>query len=416
MKAPSKRKHADWIAAYLSYTKYLEAPDQFHYWTAVSTVAGALGRKTWIDMINFHWTPNFYIVFVGPAGYVNKTTSISPGQKLLRQVPGANFGPKVLTWEYLIKRFCEVQRSIEVDKRLFPMAEINCFVGELGTFFDPTNRQLVDALVDLWDSPSGPWEKGTVGSGLSTIHTPWLNILACTTPDWIQRYMDSSMIGGGFMSRTIFIWGDSKRHMCAYPGFQKERKDTEKEESDLLADLVHISDLKGRYVLSPDAIEWGEEWYKNLWCGARPKNLTSPQFQSYFARKQTHLHKLAIVLAASQRDELVIQVPDLVRAEALLTTIEENLPLIVGLIGRNQASARNSELLSLITQAGTIPERDLWRLTMDSIGEYRFFKEALNALIMSGQVKSLTSKSENIIVSTAFAERARQEKLNAQKD
>ena len=53
----------------------------------------------------------------------------------------------------------------------------------------------------------------------------------------------------------------------------------------------------------------------------------------YISRKQTHIHKLAIVLAAAQRDKLIIEESDLREADALLTTIEPHMIKVFESVG-----------------------------------------------------------------------------------
>ena len=52
-----------WIKAYVDLqSAHSESPKQFHFWSAVSAIAGALRRQVWIDQRQFQWTPNMYIV------------------------------------------------------------------------------------------------------------------------------------------------------------------------------------------------------------------------------------------------------------------------------------------------------------------------------------------------------------------
>src|SRR5258708_32530922 len=78
----------------------MESTLNFHFWTGIATIAGALRRRVWIDMRKFIWTPNFYIILVAPAGIAAKSTSISIGLDLLLKLPtqaGIRFGPESLT-------------------------------------------------------------------------------------------------------------------------------------------------------------------------------------------------------------------------------------------------------------------------------------------------------------------------------
>src|SRR5712671_3481375 len=99
------RAFPNWIEAYVHHQRYSESPESFHFWTAVSTIAGALRRRVWINQLHFQWTPNMYIILVGPPGVAAKSTSIRQGLNLLEAVPGINFGQQSLTWQALIDSF-----------------------------------------------------------------------------------------------------------------------------------------------------------------------------------------------------------------------------------------------------------------------------------------------------------------------
>lgn len=95
------RKLKHWLKAYMNFTRASESPDAFHFWTGVGTIAGALRRRVWLDMRHFQWTPNIYIILVGPPGVANKSTTVRIGSSLLSQVDGIHFGPQSMTWAIL---------------------------------------------------------------------------------------------------------------------------------------------------------------------------------------------------------------------------------------------------------------------------------------------------------------------------
>ena len=99
------RNYPHWLKAYCTFTAASEAPLDFHFWTGVSTIAATLRRQVWRDELLYKWTPNFYIIFVGPPGIVTKSTTLNIGYSLLRKVPGIHFGPDSMTWHGLAKKF-----------------------------------------------------------------------------------------------------------------------------------------------------------------------------------------------------------------------------------------------------------------------------------------------------------------------
>src|SRR5262245_37982800 len=85
----------------MDFTRHSEAPSLFHFWTGVSTIAGALRRRVWQEQHLFQWIPNFYIVLVAPAGIATKSTTLNLGMGLLERVAGVHFGPESGSWQGL---------------------------------------------------------------------------------------------------------------------------------------------------------------------------------------------------------------------------------------------------------------------------------------------------------------------------
>ncbi len=255
------RINADWLNAFLEYSQFGEAPRHMYFWAGVSAVAGALRRKVWIDQAYFKWYPNFYICLVAPPGIVSKSTTAGVAMGLLRQVPGIKFGPDVVTWPALVSAFAESTEGFEYNGMIYPMSAMTLESSEFGNLLNPQDKEMVDLLVSLWDGKQGNFEKSTKHSGKDTVENPWINLIACTTPAWIAGNFPEYMVGGGFTSRTIFVYADTKERYVAYPGL-KVPANLAQQAADLVSDLTHISPLAGEYVLTKDAVAGGEDWYK----------------------------------------------------------------------------------------------------------------------------------------------------------
>ena len=194
--------------------------------------------------------------------------------------------------------------------------------------------------------------------------------------------MPEVMLGGGLISRIVFVYGAAKRHLAAYPGDLVDREKADALKATLVEDLNKIADLKGQYALDAEAKEWGNPWYKKLW-EERPLHLASERFDAYVSRKQTHVHKLAMVLAAAQRDELVITMDDLQTANRFLTALEGDMQLVFQSIGVSDTSRYTQELLTFVRAYKRIDQRTLWRLCMTTMGP-REFSEAIESAVRAG--------------------------------
>ncbi len=347
-----QRKLNDWLRTYLDYTENTECPSSFNFWVGVWTIAGALRRRVWLDMGHFQWYPNFYLFLVAPPGIVSKSTTLSIGTKLLEQVPGIKFGPEAMTWQALTQALATSLEEVPIEipgeiTQFYPMSCLSIAAGELGTLIDPSHRELIDALVSLWDGKTGAWEKWTKTSGSDKIINPWLNIASCTTPSWLALNFPEDMIGGGFTSRCVFVYADKKRQLIAYP-YTMTAVNNKQMQADLVHDLELISTLRGPFVLSPEAQEFGQAWYEKHYTNP-PANMDSARFGGYLARKQTHIHKVAMILSAATNSSLILQRTDLEKAVLLVDSLEPQMRKVFESIGV-EGSGKYLHMILMILQ------------------------------------------------------------------
>ena len=360
----------DWIKAYIDYTSKSEAPDRYHFWTAVSAIAGALRRRVWIDMLHYQWTPNFYIILVGPAGVVTKSTTMSSGMELLSMNKEIAFGPESLTWQALGEELMEAGRAIDINGEKVVISCLTIAASEAGSLLKLEGDGLVSMLIGMWDGQKSakPWGHKTRSSGKIEIKNPWLNIIACTTPTWLRTNFPEHIIGGGLTSRIIFVYADQKRQFVAYPRRAWQQSGmTVQEHEDLkkmlAADLTEISEMTGEMVLTDEAMDWGDTWYKTI-LTKRPPHLASSRFDSYIARKQTHLHKLAMVLTAADKNlapKMEITLPTLLKADAILSDVENDMIKVFESIGLVEESKQRAEIVQFLRIYGDMKVEDLWK-------------------------------------------------------
>lgn len=383
----------NWLKGYIHYTRMSESPLPFHFWTGVSTIAGALRRQVWIDERHFQWTPNFYIFLVGPPGVVAKSTSINPGMRLLERLK-VPFGPPSMTWQALTESLQEAIYEREYfdvhTKRThkLTMSAITIPVSELGTFLRLDDPAFVDVLIDLWDSRIGEWGHRTKTAGDIRIKNPWLNIIGCTTPAWMQANVPEKMIGGGLMSRVVFVYADQKRRLVAYPSEEVSTADHADIENHLFTDLCEIASLAGEYKRTAAATKWGTEWYAEHHDPAkRPVHLASDRYSGYLARKQTHIHKLAMVLAAAEGSDLLLDERHLSTAAQIITSVEPDMQKAFESIGVVDEARRTKEIVNYVRYYRKITTAELWALCSRNM-QMRDFRETITAAVSGGQIMS----------------------------
>jgi len=353
-----------------------------HFWVAVSTLAGALRRRVWLDMAYFRWHPNFYIILVAPPGIVSKSTTAGIGMQLLKKVPDIKFGPDVVTWQALVGSFAESTMTFQYQGDYHEMSALTIESSEFGNLLNPQDKEMVDLLVSLWDGKPGAFEKRTKGSGTDLVVNPWINLIACTTPAWIAGNFPEYMIGGGFTSRCVFVYAEKKAKYVAYPGMHVP-KDLARKAQMLIEDLTEISNMAGEYLLTPDAYQWGEAWYTKHYS-EKNLDLDDDRFGGYLARKQTHIHKLAMILAAAEGPRLIITAEHLATANSMVSDLEPDMQFVFSKIGKTEDSLYIERLIWYVHKRGGCKWDEAYRFVHTQFPKLSDFEGVITGAIRAG--------------------------------
>jgi Protein of unknown function (DUF3987) len=315
----------NWVQAYLTYTAESESPEEFHKWVAISVIAGALRRRVFFPMGYFNLYANQYIVMVGPPGRCKKSTAMRIGRTILGAVPGLKFTTDSVTRERLIQDLTQAQEDGH--------SSMTAYSSELATLLTSSGMDMVAFLTDIYDSPN-EWAHQTKMGGTNKITSPYLNLIAATTPDWIAKAMPMDTVGIGLTSRIVFVYQDTPRIKDPFPVLSAEQIAMQEY---LLHDLNHIATLGGEFSLTPEAKSYYSEWYKSRL--EQPNPTGDDRLNGYFERKPMHTLKLAMVVSAAQKNDLRLTQDDIEVSLALLTEVEGKMKKVFANVGKNPLSA-----------------------------------------------------------------------------
>jgi|HubBroStandDraft_5_1064220.scaffolds.fasta_scaffold10844_6 hypothetical protein len=359
-----------------------------HFWCGVSALASTLQRRVFVDMGYFRWHCNQYILLVAPPGIVSKSTTSDMAMSLARGIPSVHFGPDVITWPALVTAFAEIADTFQIGDEFHPQCALTLQASEFGNLFDPQNRELVDLFVNLWDSKTGDFVKKTKTSGNDRVENPWINMIACTTPAWIASNFPESVIGGGFTSRCLFVYAEKKAKLVAYPG-RDVPPNIQATKLKLIQDLEHIATtISGEYKLTERAFEYGTKWYTQHYSEPPEELKNDDRFGGYLARKQTHIHKLAMVVAAACHDNLVITEDDLILANQMITSLEADMPKVFAKIGRSEVSIHAERFIDFVKlQNGAIRYEEAYAYAHKHFPLLSDFEDIVKGAVSSGQLR-----------------------------
>lgn len=390
----SKRNFSSFIQTFLDYSKNVGAPEKFLLWSAISGVAAALERKTWVHYNGIQVIyPNLYIMLIADSGIAKKSTSTRPIMEIINGVKGISKMSTQMSGASLIE-----QLSDAGDSKVFDFGGVKYRNSSLFAFSSEAKvtiggksglEGVQELLTDLYDcgrtniwSEQNAWDKQTLSGGKIEIFNPCLNFLACSTPSWLNDSIGRSGIEGGFASRVLFI---NQKERVDDSGWLDEHELSSKPDEVkklLIEDLSHINKIQGCY---KTRIGW-KETYNSIKADTNEKMDLGGEMKAYYSRKMWHLLKISQVLAADQSDELVLSPDHLISANELLKTIEDEMYSAFANQGENKQLASftivwnfirkrskwdRRSILAACYKHATTPQLDEHLRTLQSMGKIK---------------------------------------------
>ena len=330
------------LSDYREYCSNLEVPPSFTTFSSLVTLAALLRRRVWIykgDYIRIY--PNLYVVLVGPPG-CGKNTAIEISEDVmhLRQLP---LSAESVTREKLIMDI-QAQESVldfmPADDKYRLASPYTILATELSEFLGAGGVGMISFLTDIYSR--NIYEYRTKNKGSTFVRGPYLNIVAGTTPDWITNYLKDDIISGGFSRRCIFVYETGRIDGDAFPRITPKMHEAWQR---VMARSEAISKLSGPFVWHPSAEAFFRAWYPKRRL-ARDVNLTG-----YYETKDIQLLKVAMLVAVSDGNELVLKEEHLVRGLELLGLAETNLARVFQGIGRNELNQVSVKAMDILVNS-----------------------------------------------------------------
>lgn len=322
--------------------------------------------KEWLGSWDCY--PHVYFMFVGPPAEVRKTTTMKFSGVLLDMVPDLHPAPTILTQAVLMKRLMDAEDN-----------SVYIFAKEFSDLvMKQAAREMYEFLTSIFDGDA-KFESETISRGIEFANDPCINLFAATTPGWIADNMPEDVISGGFASRCIFVYEDAPRYKKLFFDDVVVPMDLAQQQLDLVEDLIHISKLKGKFKIEPDAKKFLEDWNRGM------KIPQGTKIASYFARKPTHVIKLAMIIRVAYSDDLTLTIQDFKDALAILSATEERMIEVFGGVGKNPYTADMKSILKFVKDRGRVTKAEIL-IAFEASAEPLMLERLLVALLKTKQL------------------------------
>lgn len=384
------RKCENWLATFRDWSlPRSEAPESYHLWAGLFTLASVFRRQLKIPksiLGGWEVSPTLFVIFVAPPGKARKSTTAYYSEELLREIPIVERCATSITKEQLLKKLSDSKDS-----------SLSIFSSEFAMFIQKSGFDMYDVLTHLFDA-NRDVSVETIGRTLDFAEKPCVNLLACTTPDWVANNMPETVIGGGFASRVIFVFEErSRRYKLIHDENEIDWVEMDRMKKALVSDLLHFSTLTGEFKLAPGVGKWLDNedpkalgWYQKHMNGGTTTNY---RLQGYHERKPAHMFKLAMLMHLSYSDELILTQPDIESALSILESLEVKLPKTFENIGRNPNAVDIMRILDFIRSKGEASMRDVLR-QFYQVAEGWKLRDMIQGLVDMGEIKLYVDGSD----------------------
>lgn len=384
------------LQEYLEYVEDTETPRIMHVWAVLSGVGACLGRRVQLPFGITNIYANMFVLLVGPPG-VRKSTAINLMQKRLKKSTKIRFAPEdtagarqglIIALENKDEEADEKEKveleaaaatlnldrlnnyNITVDSRdahvMFAVA------SEFSSFIGYGSREMATFLNKMWDGEDYDYK---IRTARNLLYNPLLSIIGGTTPTDISTSLPASAIGHGFTSRIILVHANKKYKKVPRPPVLDKKLET-------IIDAT-LSYLSNTF----DGDMYETEAAKSIITELYDVEikLNDPRFIYYVDRRQQHLLKLSVILAASRRSK-AIEKSDVMEANLLLTYTERFMPDALGEFGLSPLSTAKQKMLEFIQHAkGPVTGDILWAV-MNRDMKTIDFRNSLAELVNSNKI------------------------------
>jgi hypothetical protein len=257
-----------------------------------------------------------------------------------------------------------------------------CFImaDEFNDFIGNGNIEFISLLGTLWDY-SGVYSNRVKNSKSVNINNPTVSILGGNTPVGFSTAFPPEIIGQGFFSRLLLIYGEPSGRRIAFP-----TPPPIEETTGLVQRLQAIKlTAVGEAAMTTGARKLLEHIYHN-WHG-----VNDVRFESYSNRRFTHLLKLALICSAANYDHNFnhkITEQSVLYANTILSYTEHFMPKALGEFGKAKNSDVSHKIIQLLDSSHKIlPLKEIWKHVCNDLEKINDLAELLRNLTTAEKIQ-----------------------------
>jgi len=219
------RQLSNWLEYYLKFTEESEPPTIYHVWSGLTAISSMLQRKCFTNWGLIGYTyPNLYVCLVGPPGG-RKGTAMKIAKGMVQEMNIAMGSDALGSTQILYKEIIDSEQNyLTFDGKEVSHKSLSVWSEEFQVLLSDKDPRLISSLTDLFDCPS-EWSYNTLKRDKEKLSNCWLTIIGAITPSLLQSKLSQDAVGGGLISRIIFVVGQGPKQRKALQFLTEEEED-----------------------------------------------------------------------------------------------------------------------------------------------------------------------------------------------
>lgn len=255
---------------------------------------------------------------------------------------------------------------------------------EANDFFGIGNTEFLSILGSLWDW-SGKYENRTKTVKSDWIPNPTITILSGNTPTGFSQAFPSSVLGQGFLSRLLLVYGEPNGKRITIP------RTPDVKETEHIVNLLRAVKQSGVGLRSfgGSALSLLDKIYQT-----QPAN-DDTRFESYSNRRLIHLIKICLAVSAG-RLESNISEQSVIQANTYLSYIEQLMPKAMGEFGKAKNADVSHKILTYIAnQWSPVTMKDIFKQVSGDLEKMSDLAAIIQKLTFADKIQVVVAKGHS---------------------
>lgn len=337
------RQLSDWLTHYMKVTQRTESPELYHLWSGLAAISSALQRRCYCDWGKLRGKvyPNMFIALVGPPGG-RKGSAMKIAKSMVQSLEFPMGADSLGSTPALYKEIMDSEQTyIDSNGISHKHKSLSIWAEEFQVFLSDRDQTLIPSITDLFDC-ADKWTYKTLARKSEDLSNCWLTIIGAITPALLQSCLSSTSVGGGLISRIIFVVGQGPKQRIALQYLTDEDNEIY---ANLTKDLQEIALLTGPFTMDKSFFKAYVRWYENC---TNEDGVPNDRFLGYNSRRALHLNKICMLISASMSNDMIITDEHFYIALAILEVTEREMPYAFHGLGMSHKANVYAKMLSFI--------------------------------------------------------------------